>query len=92
MRRVAELPRALGRTKRMCASRRLECGSTSGREGRGCAGMVLWHLMTPTHVAHRMGLSSRCHGNPHIPAMPMLQQSGLTAEKPLPRDQTQPLT
>lgn len=41
---VAELPTALGRTKRMCASRRPEWEHS--RERRGLAGMVLWHLIT----------------------------------------------
>lgn len=43
-------------------------------------------------LAHRMDLSSRCHGSPHIPATPMLWQSGPAAEKPLPRGQARPPT
>ena len=49
-----------------------------------------WHLiMHPPCIAHRMDLSSRCRGNPHIPATPVLLGSGPAAEKPLPRGQAQ---
>ena len=78
----------------MCASSRPEWKHF--RERRGSAGVVLWHVITPTHslphLAHRMDLSSRCHRRPHIPAMPMLWLSGPAAEKPLPRGQAQPPT
>lgn len=60
--------------------------------GKGHAGVVLWHVMTPPPPAHRMDLSSRCHGSPHIPTTPMLWLSGPTAEKPLPRGQARPPT
>ena len=43
----------------------------------------------PPCIAHRMDLSSRCRGNPHIPATPVLLGSGPAAEKPLPRGQAQ---
>lgn len=77
----------------MCASRRLEWEHFRGR--RGCAGVLLWRLiMPPLHpdLAHRMDLSSRCHGSPHSPPTPRLWQSGPAAEKPLPRDQALPPT
>ena len=69
MKHVAELPTALGRTKRMCASRRPEWEHS--RERRGLAGMVLWHLiMHPLHSLYcpQDGFVFKMPGKPTYPS------------------------
>ena len=59
-----------------------------GERGAYWSGFLAFDHASPC-IAHRMDLSSRCQGNPHIPATPVLLGSGPAAEKPLPRGQAQ---